>query len=190
MHLKNSGQLSGTYMNTFWENGANLSNTYETSLFTKLSKTEFGWIGWNKVRLLNQSQTISVLVTGTNSNNHLINEKYTLTNFNPNMSNNNIEIGNLSSNGYYSIARLNDVDTRSNWGTCGSGTNSNTHVGFGLCPYGFDGSAPLKRVVQVWFYGNLGSGYYMNVSFGNDLDTRTTENYQGNKTFDFYMYFR
>lgn len=60
MHLKNSGQLSGTYMNTFWENGANLSNTYETSLFTKLSKTEFGWIGWNKVRLLNQSQTISV----------------------------------------------------------------------------------------------------------------------------------
>lgn len=188
MHLKNSGQLSGAYRDTFWENGATLSNLYETSLFSKLTKTEFGWFGWNKVRLLNQSQTVSILVNGTNANNHTVNEKYTLTNFNPNMTNNNTEIANLSSGGYYSIAKSNDIDTRANWGTCGSGTSLNTHVGIGLCPYGFDGSAPLKKVVQVWHYGSFSNT--MNVSFGNDFDTTTTETYQGNKTFDFYMYFR
>ena len=189
MHLKNSGQLTGSYKNTFWEEGANLSTIYETSSFSKLTKIDYGWIGWNKIRLLNQSQSVSVLISGINTNSHTINEIYTLNNFNPNMNNNNIEIGTLSNGGNYTIARLNDVDTRTNWGTCGTGTNSNTHVGFGLCPYGLDGSAPLKKVVQVWSYGNP-SPYYMNVSFGNDLDTTSTETYQGGKTFDFYMYFR
>jgi hypothetical protein len=164
LHLVGNGQITGSGRENFWPDGGTLTG-YAYAPFTGLESTQRGFIGWNRVAPLVSDGTLDVLVTGTNAAGTVVaGETYTMQNFTFNRSNGVLETGALAGGGLWSIGVDNDSNTRNGWGTCGSSASADTHVGFGLCPRGFDGNDPRQRDVQFWHYGDYTA--CVNTSFG------------------------
>lgn len=194
MHLKDSSQLSGSLSDVFWSTGANLSTSYVTSTFSQLNLSDQGFIGWSNLLKIKNTETSSLdlKITGTNSIGNVVNEDYELLDFNPDMTDSIIDTGSLSGGGIYTISKMSDIGIRGGWGTCGVNsydeTNSYQHVGFGLCPEGYNANEPYGREVQVWHYDEYQR--YVNVSFDSDSNTDSNHTFNGGFTFDIYMYIK
>lgn len=192
MHLKNSGQLSNGSMNrdNFWNSGSTMTG-YTTNTFTQLELSDTGFLGWDRIKSMTSNNDLNVKVTGVNSIGNNVDQEYTLNNFAPNMTNTTMESSSLSGGGLYTISKKGDTNTKNGWGTCGTTTVSDGHIGIGICPKGLNTSGPFGTEVQVWHYGAYHGNYSsnMNVSFGNE-NSGNNSNYHKNVTFDFYLFIK
>ena len=191
MHLKDSWQLNWTWRDNFWQDWANLTSSYAVSNFNWLTSVQYWWLGWNRIKSISWND-LNVLVKWTNNLWDNVNEKYTLLDFNPDMSNSTIETWNLLWGWEYTIAKRFDSDTRSWRWTCWTNTINDWHIWFWFCKDWFDWNIPSKNIVQVWHYGDGHSWAYtqnMNVSFWNSTSWYTNT-YNLTTTFDFNMYVR
>lgn len=192
MRLKNSGQLSTGDLNrdNFWNSGSTMLG-YRTNKFNQMELTDTGFLGWDRIDDMLNNSYLEMNIRGTNSLNQAVDEKYTLNNFAPNMTNTTIETGSIAEGGTYTISKKGDVDTRNGWGSCGTKTGSDVHVGLGLCVTGYNTASPNGKEVQIWHYGASYGNYSnnMNVSFGHS-SSGNTYNYNKNVSFDLKIFIK
>lgn len=192
MRLKDSGQLSGSGRDNFWNDGGTLDSNYAYSPFSGFDNTGMGFVGFDRLQTMLNTSDLKLKVKGINSLNHSVEEDYTLLNFNPIMSNTTMETGSLSGGGVYTLSKRGDTNSRSVWGTCGGNIMNDAHIGIGLCPFGYEGNAPYGREVQIWHYGTsyTAYNYTMNVSFGVEGNTQSTETYHTSNNYEMMMFMK
>jgi hypothetical protein len=164
LNMSGHAQITGTGRNNFWWSGGNLDPAWAYSTFTSLEGSQEGFVGWSRLSSY-FGQTVKLRVKGTNTLGGVVDEVYELQGFTVSNANTVLESGNLTGGGVWSISMVGDTNTRNGWGTCGTLTANNVHVGLGLCVNGYDLAEPAGREAQIWHYGDWSA--CVNTSFGN-----------------------
>jgi hypothetical protein len=158
-------QINGTGREAFWSAGGNLTpGSWGYSSFISMTDVDEGFIGWD--RLTTVGSHFEVRVVGVNENGIAVDEVFEMQSVDMDSTDSLVDVGSLNgvAGASWTAAVLGDSNTRSNWGVCGTQQANNSHVGFGLCPAGYNTGIPSGVEVQIWHYGNFQQ--CMNISLG------------------------